>query len=323
MIILTFFLKIILSFLGTNGDATDPEHDAKTKAAGRNWETKKVPWMDELRASQAKKTSPGVGDFGGGKSLDFEPSIGHNVALEKTSNASFDMSKSFSSSYVSSTSSATASSQSVRKTTEFHNVSNVESKAPAAAAVGDVQIRANTEMARSMTGMSTNRLTFSTGNSEHATTLSTSAEKKPRPTSVNLRNRSISPIGRISTQSVHIASPPQSTAVNNNSANQTTTNAIIDPTTKALHVNNFVIADLPPSGSTNSSNHNTSSTPLTIENVCPRVHELEQKVSRLERLVQQQAQTIDDLMRTTRDESDKVKTLRGELDKYAQCVTQV
>lgn len=273
--------------------------------------------MDELRANQAKKTSPG-GDFGG-KSLDYESSsVGNTVVSEKTTNASFDMSKSFSSSYVSSStssSSATSSSQSVRKSSEFNNFSSVESKTPTPG-VGDVQLRTSTEnhMARSVTGISTNRLTFNASNTEHAA----ASEKKPRPTSVNLRNRSISPIGRISTQSVHIASPPQSTANTViNSANQITTNAI-EPTTKALHVNNFVIADLPPSGSIS-----TASTPLTIENVCPRVQELELKVGRLERLVQQQAQIIEDLMRTTRDESDKVKTLRGELDKYAQCVTQV
>lgn len=289
--------------------------------------------MDELRASQAKKTSPGVGDFGG-KSLDYEPTLGNTSVIEKSSNSnSFDMSNSFSSSYVStsSSSSATTSSQSVRKSSEFNNYTTTAESKTQATAVGDVQLRTNTEnhMARSMSGLSSNRLNFNTSsNSEHATALISSAEKKPRPTSVNLRNRSISPIGRISTQSVHIASPPQSTATVINSANnQSTTNAIDQPitNTKALHVNNFVIADLPPSGlSTNSSNHQMStSTPLTIENVCPRVQELELKVSRLERLVQQQAQTIEDLMRTTRDESDKVKTLRGELDKYAQCVTQV
>lgn len=234
------------------------------------------------------------------------------------------MSKSFSSSYVSSTSSSSAtSSHSVRKTSEFNNFSTAAELKTPVSVVGDVKLRSSTEnhMARSMSGMSSNRMTFTAGNSEQATTLSTSAEKKPRPTSVNLRNRSISPIGRMSMQPGHIASPPQSTATVNNSANQTTTTAI-DPTAKALHVNNLIIADLPPSGSTSSSNH-VSTTPVTIENVCPRVQELELKVSRLERLVQQQAQTIDDLLRSSRDESDKVKTLRGELDKYAQCVTQV
>lgn len=286
--------------------------------------------MDELRASQAKKTSPGVADFGG-KSLDYDPaSAGNATIFEKTTNASFDMSKSFSSSYVSS--STTSSSQSVRKSAEFNNFSTVESKVSPAPAV-DVQMRSTTEnqMTRSIAGgITANRLTFNTSSTteQQATTHTNASEKKPRPTSVNLRNRSISPIGRMSTQSVHIASPPPATSTPvNNSANQTTTNAIDTQatSTKSLHVNHFVVADLPPSGAISGTinNHHLATTPLTIDNVCPRVQELEQKVGRLERLVQQQAQTIDDLMRTARDESDKVKTLRGELDKYAQCVTQV
>lgn len=305
---------------GTNGDSTDPDADGKSaKQSGqqRNWEKQKAPWMDELRASQAKKTSPINPDFGG-KSLDYEQTAAAPI-FEKSTNASFDMSKSFSTSYVSS--SSTTSSQSARKSAEFNNFSAVESKAAAA----DVQLRnADNHMARSVSGMSSTntKVTFNASSTaasteqQSSTTTSTllnsnSGEKKPRPTSMNLRNRSISPIGRLSaTQSVHIsAAAPVASANSNNAIDPTTS------TTKTVHVNNFVTSDLLPSGA--------PATALTIDNVCPRVQELEQKVSRLERLVQQQAQTIDELMRTTRDESDKVKTLRGELDKYAQCVTQV
>lgn len=74
-----------------------------------------------------------------------------------------------------------------------------------------------------------------------------------------------------------------------------------------------------------SSNHSgpTNSTTVTADNVCSRVVELELRVSQLEKLAQRQNLTIDQLLKSLKDESDKVKTLKHELDKYAQCVTQV
>lgn len=54
-----------------------------------------------------------------------------------------------------------------------------------------------------------------------------------------------------------------------------------------------------------------------------RVCELETRVEKLEMLVHSQQRTIDELVRTLREESDRNKILRAELDKYAQCVTQV
>lgn len=76
-------------------------------------------------------------------------------------------------------------------------------------------------------------------------------------------------------------------------------------------------------------NNGTSTTaigggaPVTSDNVCSRVQDLEQKVTRMERQLTTQNQLIEDLKRLLRDESDKVKTLQKELEKYAQCVTQV
>lgn len=62
---------------------------------------------------------------------------------------------------------------------------------------------------------------------------------------------------------------------------------------------------------------------VTMDNVCNRVQELEQKVSRMERQLATQNGLIEELTRMLRGESDKVKTLQKELEKYAQCVTQV
>lgn len=54
-----------------------------------------------------------------------------------------------------------------------------------------------------------------------------------------------------------------------------------------------------------------------------RVAELELKVVRLERIVLEQQNTIEDVMRSTRDDAERIRALRAELDKYAQFVTQV
>lgn len=75
--------------------------------------------------------------------------------------------------------------------------------------------------------------------------------------------------------------------------------------------------------STNHSGPTANSTTVTADNVCSRVVELELRVSQLEKLAQRQNHTIEQLLKSLKDESDKVKTLKHELDKYAQCVTQV
>lgn len=75
--------------------------------------------------------------------------------------------------------------------------------------------------------------------------------------------------------------------------------------------------------STNNSGPMPHSTTVTVDNVCSRVVELELRVSQLEKLAQRQNHTIEQLLKSLKDESDKVKTLKVELDKYASCVTQV
>ena len=57
--------------------------------------------------------------------------------------------------------------------------------------------------------------------------------------------------------------------------------------------------------------------------MCNRVQDLETKVNKLEKLLSTQNQLIEDLTKSLKDESDKVRTLQKELEKYAQCVTQV
>jgi uncharacterized coiled-coil protein SlyX len=62
---------------------------------------------------------------------------------------------------------------------------------------------------------------------------------------------------------------------------------------------------------------------VTSENVCSRVTDLETKVDKLEKLLSTQNQLIEDLAKSLKDESEKVRTLQKELEKYASCVTQV
>lgn len=54
-----------------------------------------------------------------------------------------------------------------------------------------------------------------------------------------------------------------------------------------------------------------------------RVAQLEQRVDKLEGLVLNQQRTIEELVNALKSEAERVKILRSELDKYAQCVTQV
>lgn len=123
-----------------------------------------------------------------------------------------------------------------------------------------------------------------------------------RPTSVTLRNVNLPPVGRV-TKTIH----------DNGGIVQTSTATITSKTAT-------VIQD-------DSTNHTGpmahSTTTVTSDNVCSRVVELELRVSQLEKLAQRQNHTIEQLLKSLKDESDKVKTLKHELDKYAQCVTQV
>lgn len=231
--------------------------DDIAKPKPRNWEKQKAPWMDELKASQAKKTSPNVEN----RSPD-----SNNKSTDHETTEKFDMSKSFSSSFVS-------SHKKVSDTNNFDIRSNsVDVKASQSV---DLNSKKDFDhpMAKSMSSKASEPI---------VTTIEDSV--KIRPTSVNLRNRSISPVARF-TKSVHVQPSNEPTKlINNDSVNDK---------------------------------------PISNENVCTRVAELEQKVVKLEKLVLHQSQTIEELLKSIKVESEKVKLLKGELDKYASCVTQV
>lgn len=248
---------------GGNGHA-ELEHKSESldddvaKPKPRNWEKQKAPWMDELKASQAKKTSPNIES----RSPD-----NNNKSTDHEASEKFDMSKSFSGSFVSSH----------KKLSDTNNF-DIRSNSVDVKTSHSVDLNNKKDVDHPMAKSMSTKASEST-----ITTIEDTA--KIRPTSVNLRNRSISPVTRF-TKSVHVQPPHEPTKLIN-------------------------------------SDSVSNDKPISNENVCTRVADLEQKVVKLEKLVLHQSQTIEELLKSIKTESEKVKVLKGELDKYAQCVTQV
>lgn len=300
----------------------EDEFIAKPKA--REWEKHKVPWMDELKASQAKKTttSPNVNESKSPEhsSVSSSTSTNHNHEESKFET----ISKSFHSGSVSSSSTTTASSSVsasgrtrlseraatadvTSSTTNNHHInssfdliasSRKETSTTSSTSSSHQQHSlaavSNDSMTKSMSALST-KIAISSDAANATTNESPAPATAPpvanaRPISVNLRNRSISPtpITR-NTKTIHIAGTSEANGTT--SSGSTTTTAI--------------------GGA------------VTSDNVCSRVQDLEAKVNRMERALNAQNGLIEELKRALRDESDKVRTLQKELEKYAQCVTQV
>lgn len=304
----------------TNNNNNEDEFIAKPKA--REWEKHKVPWMDELKASQAKKTpSPNVNES---KSPEHgsvtSTSSNHNSHHEESSAKFESISKSFHSASSTTSSSAsvsasgrtrlseraatTAAAADVTSTSNSHHMnssfdliassrketSHQQHSLAVSNSVDQTSTSTNSSMTKSMSALST-KIAISSDAAATTTTETAAPATAPvanaRPISVNLRNRSISPtpITR-NTKTIHIAAGGAAVE-----ANGTTTTAI--------------------------------GAAVTSDNVCSRVQDLEQKVNRMERALNAQNGLIEELKRLLRDESDKVRTLQKELEKYAQCVTQV
>ncbi|CRK88948.1 CLUMA_CG002612, isoform A [Clunio marinus] len=232
-----------------------PEEElAKPKA--REWEKHKAPWMAELKANQAKKTSPNV------------------EAKSSPDEEKQDMSKSFSNSSFGQKKQETfevrAASMEVKSTNSFDALKKEQ---PLTTISTSIDSNAKTTTKISITENSSSVMTSKVEDSNNHI----------RPTNVSLRNRSISPISRTSLNHVTKPSPTSS-------ANVTST-------------------------------HITSAT--TSNDVNTRVNELEQKVNKLETLIVTQNSTIDELRKMLKDESEKVRLLKNDLEKYAQCFTQV
>lgn len=253
------------SHLDTSSEVPEPasptpaghQEEELAKPKAREWEKHKAPWMAELKANQAKKTSPVV-----------EPKSSPDEEKQ-------DISKSFSSSFAQKKTQETfdvrASSMEV-KSSSF-DVFKKEKEAPLSAISTSIDSNAKSTTKISITENSSSVMTSSSSVKVE--------ESSVRPTSVSLRNRSISPISRTSLNHIPKVSPAISSVT-------------------ATHISTTGSGD---SGS--------------------RVNELEQRVNKLEGLVTSQNATIEELKRMLRDESEKVRVLKSDLEKYAQCFTQV
>lgn len=247
---------------GSNEKENDGEL-AKPKST-RTWEKQKAPWMAELKANQAKKTSPSV----------------EKTSPEEEKN---DLSKSFSSSFV------------ARKAQEPQFEARTASLEIKSTSFDAFSKKETTPTPPSTTIIDTNsnKSTTKISITENSSSVMTTSTKVPddttvRPTSVNLRNRSISPITR----------PPSM-------------NHIAKPSITATHISPSAPAII---AAVATSNGNESSS---------KVSELEQRLNKLETLVSSQNLIIEELKGMLRDESEKVRSLRSDLEKYAQCFTQV
>lgn len=235
--------------------AQNDDEFAKPKA--REWEKHKAPWMAELKASQAKKTSPSV------------------ELRSSPDDEKHDMSKSFSSSFAQKKTQETFETRTTSmevKSSSF-DVLKKEKEAPASTISTSIDSNAKSTTKISITENSSSVMTSTTGLKVE--------ESSVRPTSVSLRNRSISPISR------------------------TPLNHVVKPTAATTAV---------------TATHTLAAAPVDVNS---RVSELEQKVNKLETLVTSQNATIDELKKMLKDESEKVRVLKNDLEKYAQCFTQV
>uniref|UniRef100_A0A182NZZ0 SH3 domain-containing protein n=1 Tax=Anopheles epiroticus TaxID=199890 RepID=A0A182NZZ0_9DIPT len=329
----------------------DSEEAAPKVPKPREWEKNKVPWMDELKASQAKKTTVSES-----KSPEHHHHHHHVSSSQNSTSSHFQhhqeetsISKSFHASTTTTGGgagttpplipsgnavrarlmerSATTTSVPSESNHASNSTSNMNSSFDLIASCnrkdtvtpstvsssgggnGTVETANVSAMTKSMSALTTTTTKIAISSSSAGTVSSTTAitenngtheppSPNSRPVSVNLRNTSISPTPQNrNAKTIHIVG--SSSTVNSTVSNKAA----------------------PPAGATEQTN--VSAHPVSMDNVCSRVQDLEQKVNRMERQLVAQNGLIEELTRMLRTESDKVKTLQKELEKYAQCVTQV
>ncbi|XP_049532109.1 SH3 domain-containing kinase-binding protein 1-like [Anopheles darlingi] len=245
-------------------------------------------------------------------------------------------------------SSALATSTTVNNNSSFDLIASCNRKEPLATTGGSSSTGANivdqaksgsTSMTKSMSALSSNSTTtattkiaissstaissqsssevqHTTNNGVHTVTEAASTTTN-RPVSVNLRNSSLSPTPQNrNAKTIHIVTGSKQAAVNNVSSSIVSSSAAAAATGNVSSSESSTATTVPVGGS-------TASATITADNVCGRVQDLEHKVHRMERQLATQNGLIEELRQLLRDESDKVRTLQKELEKYAQCVTQV
>ncbi|XP_050068511.1 mucin-5AC-like [Anopheles maculipalpis] len=345
------------STLASGGDG---EESLPKVPKPREWEKNKVPWMDELKASQAKKTTAAES-----KSPEHHHNVVSSSQTVSTGNSHFqqeetNISKSFHASSSSSTTTTTgtppivpsgnavrarlmersatttsvpsesnhSTSSGPNMNSSFDLIASCNRKEPVSSSGGTTSLQQQhlptaidtsgvSAMTKSMSALSTTTTKIAISASSTGTVSSTT-------TAVTENNGTHEPETKAGTVPAAAPSPnsrPVSVNLRSTSISPTPQNR----NAKTIHIVGSSISKPPSSSSTMlaAETTNTATPAVSMDNVCNRVQELEQKVTRMERQLATQNGLIEELTRMLRGESDKVKTLQKELEKYAQCVTQV
>jgi SH3 domain-containing protein 21 len=294
-------------------DGGDQEMSARPRT--REWEKHKVPWMDELKLSQAKKTTTGgVGELSKSPPEAQSRSTAA-IAPDTTSDEKYDMSKSFSNSSFHKKSSldhggSQTTTTEIRPTTFDHHKINSSTSFDSG---GNTNNNTAMMMTKSMSSLSTKisisassttavgganstTTTIQENINENNTTNHTQQPTTGRPTSVTMRNRSISPLSRNSQQK-----PPHVSSTS--SINQSVGSPEI------IRV------------STTTTNQQQGEQHNNVT-AARGYYDLEQRVNKLERIVKTQNLLIDELVKLLGDDSERIRILRSELDKHTQAVIQ-
>ncbi|XP_068152439.1 streptococcal hemagglutinin isoform X3 [Drosophila tropicalis] len=284
----------------SDDNSTGEEQLAKPKP--REWQQKKAPWMEELKASQVtrKKPTPSTEPRGASvaertsKLFATEQAATSSVV---TTTASSSTTNSSSSTTTKVQSSAITSSNLMQQSTFVDSSNKKEVTASVVTTTSSSSTNSNSNINNTST---TNDAIMSKSMSKSALATASSDEETrvTRPNSLSIRNRSVSPL----VKSANASSSSSSIAEEKN--NQAST--VPEPTVAAP----AAPATAAPAKIQLNNHHQDTSAPL--------VYQLEQRVDKLEATVQSQQRTIEELIRTLREETERVKLLRGELDKYAQ-----
>ncbi|XP_037885802.1 CD2-associated protein isoform X1 [Glossina fuscipes] len=321
--------------LKSDDNSTSEEQLAKPKP--REWERKKAPWMEELKASQVRKKTPSPNVEGQAATSTAAGNGGTTSSVaERTSKLFGEELKISNSSSNIVTTSATNTNCIVSNSVKMQQSMVMESSNSTSTTTTS---KLSTEaMTKSLSAKLTSETIASTNlvNSSIHSTTSTVEDVRARPNSLSLRNRSLSPsLASSSQRSNNLKSTNATNSGSNTSASpaEISSNAIATTAQKSNNTNSSNVINnhqhLHPHPPQQHQHHHHHHHHNQLENNIgsktdnARLVELELRVDKLETLVYSQQRTIDELVRSLRDETDRVKNLRSELDKYAQCVTQV
>ncbi|XP_043070774.1 serine-rich adhesin for platelets isoform X2 [Drosophila grimshawi] len=253
------------------------------KPKPRDWEKKAAPWMQELKASQETRKKT-------------TPSVEPRAAVVAASSKMFATEQATAS--AATTTTATTTSAITTATSATSSTSKVQSSAVSSSSIMQQSMFVESSNSSSTTSSSSHshRKEFINHNNNNhdapatrtkAAIVSSDEESRgiARPNSLSIRSKT--PLDKMS-----LNESPAATA--------------------AIVHNNHQAAAAAAVG---------AAAVVATESM-PRVQQLEGRVEKLESMVLTQQRTIEELVRTLREEAERVKLLRGELDKYAQQQTR-